>query len=507
MSMRSLLRRPLLQITLLVATVGVLVASPMRIALACSCALPEPRDALAEADAAFVGELIAGPVGGGSGDQATWRFSVETAVKGDIGPTVDVMSPASGVSCGFEVAPGERVGVLLYEEKGEWHGGLCTQIGPGELMAAAGPLAAPDGIGSVTFLVGGSLGEKRLLALDDGGRTLGYGGGRGETLALGVCPGSRVAVESVLDGNEAFLAVRDLRTLEVDREVTVVPKGPSSLYAVACLDGDGDRALAVASAAGVTKLWLMEGKRLAPLFTGQAKEAWLQDGVAYLVLPGGDLTALHPGGRREHLGSLPPGMSQIAMSPDRSMAAGTIYGGALPSQPPTEVVMVDLQDGTVRSAALEGWNDDGEVAWLDDGQLVYLPGGADDSTARVYDSEMNQVASFDGWYTAEVTVVGDTAYGIGWGDLFVAKLPNGPAHVLERLEGVTTYAMAYVPRGREVGPSPRPAATPSPARLERAAASERGRSAARWPVTGLLLAVVVGGFGSILLVRIARRRA
>jgi hypothetical protein len=199
-------------------------------------------------------------------------------------------------------------------------------------------------------------------------------------------------------------------------------------------------------------------------------------------------------------------MSQVAVSPNQSMAAGTIYGGALPGQPPTEVVMVDLQDGTVRSAALEGWNDDGEVAWLDDGQLVYLPGGADDSTARVYDSEMNQVASFDGWYTAEVTVVGDTAYGIGWGDLFAAELPNGPAHVLERLEGVTTYAMAYVPRGREVRPSPRPAATPSPARLERAGASERGRPGARWPVTGLLLAVVVGGFGSILLVRRVRRR-
>jgi hypothetical protein len=261
MSMRSSPRRPLLQITLLVATVGVLVASPMRIALACSCALPEPRDALAEADAAFVGELVEGPYGG-SGEQPIWRFSVETSVKGDLGSQVDVRSPASGVSCGFEVAAGERVGVLLYEEKGEWHGGLCTQIGPGELLAAAGPLPAPEGIGPVTFLVGGSFGEKRLLALDDRGRTLGYGGGRGETLALGICPGSRVAVESVLDGHEAFLAVRDLRTLEVDRELTVVPKGPSGVYAVACLDGDGDRALAVDSAAGVTSVWLVEGKRL-----------------------------------------------------------------------------------------------------------------------------------------------------------------------------------------------------------------------------------------------------
>jgi hypothetical protein len=490
----------------LLALLAALLGSPMRIAMACSCAIPEPRDALAEADAAFVGELIAAPGGTNSSGEVTWTFSVEEALKGGLGSTVDVKSPASGVSCGFEVAVGERVGVVLYEERGEWHGGLCSQIDPDELLAAAGPLPAPDGIGPVTFLVGGSFGEKRLLALDERGRTLGYGGGRGETLAIGVCAGARLAVESVLDGKEAFLAVRDLRTLTVEREVTVVPKGPSSLYAVACIDGSG-RVLAIDGwEGGVATVLLLEGERLEELFRGQVRESWLQDGVAYLVLPDGELVSLDPLGRQEHLGTLPPGISNVALNPDGSMAAGTIYGGARPGRPPTEVVMVDLGDGTVLRSPLEGWNDGGEVAWLDDGRLAYLPGGADDSLARVYDSDMNQVASFKDWYAAEVTVVGETAYGIGWGDLFVASLPNGPASVLEHLEGVTTFSFAYVPKGQEVVPPPEPTASSASASRELTQLPAAETSGVPWAPIALLLAAAIGGVTTILVVR-ARRRS
>jgi hypothetical protein len=47
-----------LRLALVLTAVGILVAAPVQVALACSCGLGDLRDGLAEADAAFVGELI-----------------------------------------------------------------------------------------------------------------------------------------------------------------------------------------------------------------------------------------------------------------------------------------------------------------------------------------------------------------------------------------------------------------------------------------------------------------
>ena len=69
-----------------------------------------------------------------------------------------------------------------------WTSGLCSQIDPDVLLQAAQPLPAPDGVGPVRFVVGGNLGENRLMALDRKGRTLAYGTGDGDARDVDVCP-------------------------------------------------------------------------------------------------------------------------------------------------------------------------------------------------------------------------------------------------------------------------------------------------------------------------------
>ena len=137
---------------LLLALVLVLAMVPLSHANACSCiANTDPRDRLAAAEGAFIGELVGrretGLLGSiiSSGRDVVYTFEVAEVFKGDLGQRVDVHSAAGGGSCGFEVAPGEAVGVLLYRHQGTWQSGLCGQIEPDKLRAAAAPLPAPDG--------------------------------------------------------------------------------------------------------------------------------------------------------------------------------------------------------------------------------------------------------------------------------------------------------------------------------------------------------------------------
>jgi hypothetical protein len=133
---------------------------------ACSCPLPgDPRDRLAAADGAFIGKLVGrretGPLGSiiSTGRDVIYTFEVAEAVKGDIGQRVDLRSAASGMSCGFEVPADQAIGILLDRRSGMWRSGLCGQIEPGKLRAAAAPSPAPDGRGPTAFIVGGSFGR------------------------------------------------------------------------------------------------------------------------------------------------------------------------------------------------------------------------------------------------------------------------------------------------------------------------------------------------------------
>ena len=138
----------LARLFLVVLLAGGVVVSAGEAALACSCAVGDPVSRLAESDAAFIGRLIssAEPVPDSEGiistdDPVAWVFEVEEAVKGDLETPLTVMSPWSGMSCGFEVRIGERIGVLLREDRG-WRSGLCSQLDADVLLRAAAPVPA-----------------------------------------------------------------------------------------------------------------------------------------------------------------------------------------------------------------------------------------------------------------------------------------------------------------------------------------------------------------------------
>ena len=81
-----------------------------RPAFACSCAMLPPDEALAMADAAFVGALV-----GRDGDR--WTFDVEAVMGGELSQPLTIRAePGDGANCGLTLEPGSRVGLLLYRE-------------------------------------------------------------------------------------------------------------------------------------------------------------------------------------------------------------------------------------------------------------------------------------------------------------------------------------------------------------------------------------------------------
>jgi hypothetical protein len=101
-------------------------------AYACSCAPVDLERDLPVADGAVIGTVLERAVSGGT---ATYLFRVEQIYKGDVESRAEVVTPASGASCGLEVGVGERVGLLLTREGDEWRSGLCSQVDPADFLA------------------------------------------------------------------------------------------------------------------------------------------------------------------------------------------------------------------------------------------------------------------------------------------------------------------------------------------------------------------------------------
>jgi hypothetical protein len=121
-----------------------LAVPPMR-AVACSCAMPDPLEASARAEAVFVGAVVdrRAPAPGAmvsSADPVEYLFAVEEVRKGPVVSTLVVSSPLSGASCGTEFAIGSRW--LVYGSRAEG-GALTTHLcEPNELLSDTADL--PD---------------------------------------------------------------------------------------------------------------------------------------------------------------------------------------------------------------------------------------------------------------------------------------------------------------------------------------------------------------------------
>ena len=413
---------------------------------ACSCALPDPRAALAQADGAFVGTLVDRR----EGDQATvLTFSVERALKGAIGRTVEVSTASNSAACGIEVRTGTRVGLVLERRGGAWHGYLCWQFAPEELLAAAKPLPAPSGRGSVALVVGGEFGDVRLIALDARGRTLAYGKGGGRRTGLvSVCPGRERLTEIASTGTATTLVVRATRTLHIVHRRQL--RLPRQRYAqrLHCQDRSG--AAAVVFTRGPTDtpagsaLYRVELGRVAEIWRGSAYDAAITPTSAYLSagIRGKTLLRVDLRGRSvRKLAGLPDATTSLALNRAGTMLAGIQIG----TDRSARVVRVDLRRtrakvSTARFPASEGV---AQIFWLPSSRLLFVP--AYGTTARVLDTSLRTRSRFR-WTAGTAALAGSQLFGTDISvALFRAELPSGPMHVVRRLPGRPTLIVAATP--------------------------------------------------------------
>lgn len=452
------------QLALLAALSLPFVAVPPSPAGACSCANGDPRDRLTAADGAFIGELVGrretGPLGSivSSGRDVIYTFEVADVFKGDLGATVDVHSPAEGVSCGFEVTPGEEIGVLLEASGGKWQSGLCGQIEPRELRAAAAPLPAPSGRGPVAFVLGGGFGEARLLALDRHARTLSYGFGAGYATHLSPCPGAGRLLEVVGDHPRAStLALRKLPGLDLIWEQVLrgMPRSHDPME-LTCLDRRGaayvftsDRGEPVAR----SRLLRVSRGKTSVLYRGSARSIAFGEGIAYVNEGswGRDISRLNlRSGQVTPVITGPRYTSHLVLSPDGSALATQVWGDSdRGSRPPQAVVMDHLESSPPRlQTTIIGHANrivTGDMVWLDTDRFGFFPGGGDNDRAIVFDRSLRELGGFDDWSASTTLLVGDIVVGVGWGRFSVAELPNGPPRTARHFESPETFALAAIP--------------------------------------------------------------
>lgn len=438
MSLRMLRRRmPLLVV--IAVLLSLLVAPAAR---ACSCFLGDPRDALANADGAFIGTLTDVTTVVDDPAYADYTFEVETAVKGDLGTTLELRAGSTDASCAFEAQPGDRVGAFLSLQDGRWWSGLCSQIDPDLLLRTAAPLPAPDGQGPARFVIGINLGDTRLMSLDAQGRTLAYGDGDGLAIDVDLCPGSRRVVEGARVARTGLAVLREVPSLRVLRETEVVAGPRSPRVDVACLTRSGSRILAIERHAGQHWVHDLRGPDDRILWHGPARSATI-DGRRVLVLEGRGLSVLGlRTGRLAPFATVPAGASALAVSPDGSRVAGIAVDRATGD---SALFATERPGGTTERFALDTLYASGTIAWLDDRRFAYLPG--DGSRAYVvHAATVEPVAGFDGWFADASTVSGRTAYGTSFGYLIAAELGVGDIRVLRVFDSPETGVLDVVPR-------------------------------------------------------------
>ena len=112
-------------ITGLLATLLLVLAGwvPVPAASACSCTGGTPAEHALRADAVFSGRLVSREILGG--DTALHVFAVGTVHAGDVSARQGVVSPASGASCGLELAGEGPFLVFATREDGRLAAGLC----------------------------------------------------------------------------------------------------------------------------------------------------------------------------------------------------------------------------------------------------------------------------------------------------------------------------------------------------------------------------------------------
>jgi hypothetical protein len=411
-------------------------------ARACSCALPDPRETLARGDGAFVGTLVSRR----QVDQhAVLVFSVEKTLKGSIGGTVEVSTASNGAACGLEAPVGTRVGLVLERRGGAWHGYLCWQFAPEELLAAALPLPPPNGRGPLALVVGGEFGDVRLMALDVRGRTLAYGRGGGRAALVSVCPGKLRLAELAYTGSGTTVAIRNTRTLRVLRRHALSLPGQRYAQRFACEDRSGSSVVIFAhgpsgDSPAKGALYRVRSGRPVALWQGAAYDAGMSSSKAFLSAGTSGKALLRVDlatGRVARVATLPGATTGLALARSGTRLAGIQARVDRSSQ----VVRVDLRSTSARvvNARLAANEGQAQVIWLS-GRLLFVP--AYGPTARVLDDSLRTRSRFR-WTAANAALVGSQVFGTDISvALFRAELPAGPMRTVRRLPGRPTLIVS-----------------------------------------------------------------
>jgi hypothetical protein len=404
-------------------------------ARACSCIPPDPWALLRQSDGAFVGRLVSR---GERGDRAVLVFSVEKAVKGAIGSSIEVETPSSSAACGVETPIGTRIGLFLERAGGVWFGTLCAQVSPEDMLAAA-VLPTPTGTGPPTLLVGGRFGPARSMVLDARGRTLAYGLGTGGVTYFSACPGGRRVVGMKEAGSALIVTVRELQRMDVVRRQRIARAPYGGVH---CASVEGDRLLGFFGSGpdldrharlvrytpgGATTIW--QG-------TAWYTSFWRRWAFVQAFGPSRGTTLIAVDGRTGAIRKL--GLVRVdgvyALTPNRSgtRLAGESYaeGSGKPY-----LLTVDLRRRplAVRRIPHPGGpvGTDGAVMWLTDDRFALL---SREGEALVYTAALRPAGRVTGWNVRDTAAFGGTLYGIrGDATLIEGDPANGHARVLRRL--------------------------------------------------------------------------
>lgn len=381
----------------------------------------DPRALVTEADAAFIGTLVAvrpkePPVGNviNSGAPHIFTFAVEEEIKGELGERVELTSSGSSASCGLDARIGRRAALLLSRIEGAWGPWGVEEVDAETLRRGVLPLPQPDGVGRPAFLVGGHFGLARSAVLDSRGRTLTYGGGRGAVTAHSICPGGKVVVQLVRSRSTVRLAVSELPGLGLLKEVELRADGYGQN--VVCQSRSGSDALASVTIYGQQGQPETQLLRITPVGTRILERApqlalAVHGDEAFISLSDGRLLVrnLVTGTRRTPLrtGQLLTGMS---VSPDRRFLTG--FAGE-------RLVVADLAR---RKTKAQPWASFlGQTTWVGRRRFVaWSPGSP--GRLEFLDHALRRLRPAWSWTAHTTAVTSAGVFGVDWsGKLLTEK--------------------------------------------------------------------------------------